>query len=383
MQTAESIIELSKNYHQLAQTLVFHANNVQPGETVLIHLVGDVDPLFREILSEVVLTEAHACPIFHFEDNALMKQFIELGDEQIFTARAQIDMKVMAMADSFIGIRSILNQNDGVPGDKRNLFMTHYYRPVHLKNEQNTHRIAGNWAITYLPTHAQAIVAGLPLAQFQHDFFAMCNVNYAKMKEHSKALVERMTQDVEVHVQGPGTNLKFMLTSSIQARACSGEHNIPDGETFTAPVLNSVNGVLTSNTETNHNGRRFKNVRLEFKDGVVVEASAESGEDDLHHILDTDEGSKRIGEFALGYNFAGRQTYGNTLMDEKLGGNFHIALGNAYDDAFNGNESAVHCDIVTLQTRNHGGGTIDFNGTLIRKDGLFIPTDLEPLNRLG
>ncbi|MEC7775506.1 MAG: aminopeptidase, partial [Planctomycetota bacterium] len=213
---------------------------------------------------------------------------------------------------------------------------------------------------------------------FEDFYFDVCTVDYAAMAERMKPLEERMKNAGDVHISGPGTDLKFSV-KDIPAVGCAGEYNIPDGEVFTAPVKDSVEGTLSVNTPSLYQGTVFDNIVLEFSKGKIVKATANHTEK-IDSILDSDEGARYIGEFAIGFNPKVLEPMMDILFDEKIAGSFHFTPGNAYDDADNTNRSEVHWDLVTIQRPEYGGGEIWFDGELIRKDGLFVTDDLAGLN---
>ena len=187
-----------------------------------------------------------------------------------------------------------------------------------------------------------------------------------------------MNKTDKVHIIGNGTDLNFSI-KGIGAEKCMGESNIPDGEVFTAPVKNSVNGYITYNTETRYNGIRFNNIRFEFENGKIIKATSNNDEE-INKILDIDEGARYIGEFAIGVNPYIELPVGDTLFDEKIKGSFHFTPGGAIEEADNGNRSSIHWDIVNIQRPEFGGGEIWFDNVLIRKDGIFVLKELEALN---
>jgi aminopeptidase len=191
-------------------------------------------------------------------------------------------------------------------------------------------------------------------------------------------LAKRMREADQVKIVGPGTELTFSI-KDIDAIPCDGKLNIPDGEVFTAPVRDSVNGTLQYNARTIYHGVIHDDVRFEFKDGKIVDATSTNTKA-LNEVLDSDEGARYVGEFAIGFNPFITEPMLDILFDEKIAGSFHFTPGQAYDEAFNGNKSSVHWDIVCRQTEDCGGGEIWFDGTLIRKDGLFVTDDLIGLN---
>jgi len=213
---------------------------------------------------------------------------------------------------------------------------------------------------------------------FENLYFDVCTMDYRKMARAMGPLQTRMKKANRVQLKSPGTDLSFSI-KNIGAKMCEGLLNIPDGEVFSCPVKDSVNGVIQFNTPTIYAGTKFENVRLEFKAGKVVKATSNNTKR-LNEILDTDAGARYVGEFALGFNPHILNPMCDILFDEKIAGSLHFTPGQAYELCDNGNRSAVHWDMVLIQRKEWGGGEIWFDGELIRKDGLFLPKDLKPLN---
>ena len=203
-------------------------------------------------------------------------------------------------------------------------------------------------------------------------------MDYRKLALAMVPLEKRMKKTDRVRIKGPGTDLSFSL-KGIGAKMCKGDRNIPDGEVFSCPVKTSVNGRIQFNTPTLYSGTKFENVRLEFKDGKVVDANSNNTRR-LNEILDTDAGARYTGEFSLGFNPYILNPMCDILFDEKIAGSLHLTPGQAYEDCDNGNRSAVHWDMVLIQRPEWGGGEIWFDDELVRKDGMFLPKDLKPLN---
>jgi aminopeptidase len=193
-----------------------------------------------------------------------------------------------------------------------------------------------------------------------------------------RPLVSWMDKTDQVRIVGPTTDLTFSI-KGIPTVPCDGKLNIPDGEVFTAPVRDSVNGTLQFNARTICQGVAHDNVRLEFFEGGIVKATNTNTEH-LGKVLDADEGTRYIGEFAIGLNPYITEPMLDILFDEKIALSFHLTPGQAYDEAENSNLSTVHWDLVCLQTQADGGGEIWFDGALVRKDGLFVVEGLTPLN---
>jgi len=220
---------------------------------------------------------------------------------------------------------------------------------------------------------------------FEKFYFDVCTLDYAKMAKAGEPLQDLMSRTDRVEIKGPGTDFSFSI-KGIGAVACSGDRNIPDGECFSAPVRESVNGVVQFNTVSLYQGTEFKDIRYEIENGKIVDASAGSNTAKINEILDTDEGARYFGEWSLGYNPFVLHPMKDTLFDEKIAGSFHFTPGNAYDPpGGNGNKSSIHWDTVLIQRPEYGGGEIYFDGKLIRKDGLFVLDELKGLNpdRLG
>jgi aminopeptidase len=215
---------------------------------------------------------------------------------------------------------------------------------------------------------------------FEDFYFRVCaEVDYDKMRLAMKPLNDLMDKTDQVAITGPGTDLKFSK-KGIPTIPCFGERNIPDGEIFTCPVRDSINGHVQYNCDTLYRGAVFSGVRLEFKNGRIVQATAGGQTARLNEILDADEGARHIGEWSLALNPHILKPMNDILFDEKIAGSFHLTPGQAYETADNGNRSQIHWDMVCIQRPDYGGGEIRFDGKLIRKDGLFVLPELAGLN---
>jgi aminopeptidase len=224
-----------------------------------------------------------------------------------------------------------------------------------------------------------AQLAGMSTEQFEDFYFDVCNLDYAKMAEAEKPLKERMDRADRVRIIGPKDNNLEFSVKGLPGIQCDGDRNIPDGEVFTAPVRDSINGVIHYNAPSVYQGKSFDDVRFVFTNGKIVEATS-SDTEGLNEILDTDEGARYIGEFSIGFNPYITRVMRDILFDEKIAGSLHFTPGQAYDEADNGNDSKIHWDLVLIQTPEHGGGEIWFDDELIRKDGRFVPDYLQGLN---
>jgi aminopeptidase len=234
------------------------------------------------------------------------------------------------------------------------------------------------WVVLRWPHPAMAQSAGMSTEAFENFFFTVCAMNYSKLEPGMAALKSLMEETDGVRITGPGTDLRFSI-KGIPAIACGGDHNIPDGEVFTCPVRDSVEGHVQFNAPSIYQGTAFDSVRLAFSKGKVVEATANNTQR-INQILDSDEGARYIGEFSIAFNPHVLQPMRDILFDEKIAGSFHFTPGQAYETADNGNRSQVHWDLVCIQRPDYGGGEIYFDGRLIRKDGRFVIKELQGLN---
>ncbi len=280
----------------------------------------------------------------------------------------------MKRVQAYIAIRGSHNASEtsDVPSDLMALY-SKMMRPV-LNYRVNKTR----WVVLRWPTPSMAQAANLSTEAFEDFYFAVCAMDYRRMARAMVPLQRRMQKADRVQLKAPGTDLNFSI-KRIGAQPCVGLRNIPDGEVFSCPVKNSVNGVIQFNAPTIYSGTRFENVWLEFQDGRIINAVS-SNTKRLNEILDTDPGARYVGEFSLGFNPYIQDPMCDILFDEKISGSLHLTPGQAYEVCDNGNRSAVHWDLVLIQRPEWGGGEVWFDAELIRKDGLFVPKDLRPLN---
>lgn len=359
---------------QLAHNIVHYACAVQPGENVLIESIGFEKDFVTALIDETYAVGGH--PFVNIKDPSVNRALMMHCDDEQLTLMSEAEQLIMRNMQCYIGIRSgdNLYATRDVPADKLQKYSVKFSEPVHTGIRVPHTR----WVVLRYPTASMAQAAGMPTELFEDHYFNVCNLDYSKMSKAMDALKERMKRTDKVRIVGPGTDLSFSI-KGMPAVKCDGKCNIPDGEIYTAPIKNSVNGVLSYNTASQYQGTTFERIRFVFKDGKIVEATANETEK-CNFILDTDEGARYIGEFAIGVNPYITEAIKDTLFDEKIAGSFHFTPGCAYDDCDNGNKSAVHWDLVCIQTPEYGGGEMYFDDELIRKDGLFVPEYLHCLN---
>lgn len=359
-------------YPKLAKLLVNYSTSLKKGDRILLDMIDVPDEFTVELIRAV--RAAGATPFVETRHTRVgREQLLGMTEAQAADVR-DLEMFRMKKMQAYIAIRGAdnMNENADVPSDRMKMY-SKVIRPV-LDYRVNKTR----WCVLRWPTPSMAQAAGMSTEAFENLYFNVCTMDYAKMAKAQTPLQKRMARADKVHLKGPGTDLTFSI-KGIGAKKCEGTRNIPDGEVFSCPTLKSANGVIQFNTPTLYAGTKFDNVRLELKDGKVVNATANNTKR-LNEILDTDAGARYIGEFAIGFNPYIVNPMCDILFDEKIAGSLHFTPGQAYEDCGNGNKSAIHWDMVLIQRKECGGGEIWFDGELIRKDGIFVPKDLKPLN---
>ncbi len=360
---------------QLAKNLVGYSVKVQKGEKVYIHHTGTST---RE-LAIALVKEVYAAggqPFVHYTDTRLQRELLLNCTEEQLKLMAEIDCLEMSKMDCYIGVRGSDNiaELSDVPDQNMKNYENLYSKPVHHElRVPNT-----KWVVLRYPNDSMAQLSNTSYEKFEEYYFNVCNLDYSKMAKAMEPLRELMNKTDKVRITGKGTDLSFSI-KDIPAIPCAGEMNIPDGEVYTAPVRNSINGTITYNTPSVYQGFVFENVMLEFKDCKIVNATANDTER-INKVFDTDEGARYVGEFALGVNPYILNPMKDILFDEKIMGSFHFTPGSCYEEASNGNESAIHWDLVCIQTPEYGGGEIYFDDVLVRKDGKFVLPQWECLN---
>ncbi len=358
----------------LAKNLVNYSCSLKKGEKILIEAKGIDYPLVNAIIKEVYKVGAY--PFVEMFDNRVSRELLLGESEELAKLRAKYDAFRMSEMDAYIGIRGGQNalENSDVPEEKLQIESEFYSQPVHHELRVKKTK----WVILRYPNEGMAEQAGMSSDAFEEFYFNVCNLDYSKMDKAMDALKKRLDKADKVHIIAKDTDISFSI-KGVGSKKCSGEMNIPDGEIYSAPVKDSVNGVITYNTPSIQGGFKYENVSLTFKDGKIIKATG-NDEKKINAIFDTDEGARYVGEFSFGVNPYITKPMGDILFDEKISGSIHFTPGCCYDDCYNGNISAVHWDLVQIQTPEYGGGEIYLDGELIRKDGRFIPDDLKCLN---
>jgi aminopeptidase len=356
----------------LSENLTGFSASLQRGERVLIDAFDAPDAM---VIALVRATRARgAYPYVQLSRTRISRELVFAAEEKQYRPQARIELARMKQMDAYIALRGTENvfETSDVPTEKQQM-VSRLMKPVLDHRVRKT-----KWVVLRWPTPSMAQQARMSSEAFEDFFFKVCTLDYSRMAPGMKALSSLMRRTDRVQIKGPLTNLQFSI-KGLGAIECGGKNNIPDGEVFSCPVRDSVDGHVEFNAPSVYLGSSFDRIRLGFKRGKIVEATS-SNTKRLNEILDSDEGARYIGEFALGFNPRIQEAMGDILFDEKIAGSFHFTPGQAYSDCDNGNRSQVHWDMVSIQRPEHGGGEIWFDGKLIRRDGLFIPPALRKLN---
>lgn len=365
---------MDPRYHALAEQLVNYSTSLKKGEKILLDLVDTPEDMAVALIRAVRARKGE--PFLRLGANRLSRELLMGATDDQYQTTAKHLMAEMRDMDAYIAIRGSHNitETSDVPAKRMELATKHLRKVL-------DHRVKKTkWCVLRWPHPAMAQQAGMSTEEFEDFYFEACLLDYKSYIPAMKALQRLMNKTDQVHIKGPGTDLRFSI-KDIPALYSGGNYNVPDGEVFTSPVKDSVEGVITYNAPTIYRGIGFDGIRLTFEKGKIVKGEADGGRTkDLNKILDTDAGARYVGEFALGFHPIIREPMRDILFDEKIAGSFHFTPGQAYEDADNGNRSAVHWDMVSIQRKDYGGGEIYFDGKLIRKDGIFLPKSLAKLN---
>lgn len=363
---------MDSRYEELARGLVAYSTEVQAGERVMIDAFDIPEEMVIALVRAV--RKRKGIPFVQTHSARIGREILSGAGRDYFEFLKRIELGRMKGMQAYIALRGSHNifETSDIPATKMKEALK-IMRPV-----QNYRVNETKWVVLRWPSSAMAQQAGMSTEAFEDFYFRVCTLDYRRMEKGAHALADLMTKTNRVHIQGPGTDLHFSI-KGLKGVPCTGQRNIPDGEVFSCPVRDSVEGVLQYNVPTVYQGVEFTNVRLEFKKGKIVKAESNNTKR-LNEILNADAGARYIGEFSLAFNPHILEPMQDILFDEKIAGSFHFTPGQAYEESDNGNRSQVHWDMVCIQRKDYGGGEIRFDDKLIRKDGLFIPKTLQALN---
>ncbi len=357
----------------LGKLLIDYSLAMKSGEALYLEIKGkETLEIGKQIIR--IAAEKGVTVFWYYNDESLLRQWVRHASDDQFKAQADLHLHLMQKADAYIGLRGSDNPFDMSDIDQKQVDKHNalFYKPVHLEERVKRTR----WVVLRYPNNAMAQLAETSQESFEDFYFDVCCADYAKMSKAEDKLSALMNATDKVHIKSPGTDLTFSI-KDIPSVKCDGKRNIPDGEVYTAPVRDSVNGVITFNSPSLYQGVVYNKISLTFENGKIINATADSNVEKLQKIFDTDEGARYIGEFSLGVNPFILHPMKDTLFDEKIAGSMHFTPGQCYDEAYNGNQSNIHWDQVLIQRKDYGGGEIWFDGKLIRKDGIFTDTEME------
>ena len=370
-------MKIDERITKLAENILKNSVELKKGEKIYIEAFSEsTKDLFNEFIR--IAAKMGAMPFYFYNDNSFVKNLVENSNPNQIEQYAKWHAGLMDEMDCYVAVRGyddLFALSDIAPA-KMKAYNQIYYNMVHFDR-----RIAKTrWCVMRYPNDTMAAVSKMSRKALEDFFFEACLVDYKKMGKAMKPLKDLMDKTDKVRIKGQNTDLEFSI-KGLKAIVCDGKMNIPDGEVYTAPVKNSINGHIQFNTDTVYGGTFYSNVYLEFKDGKIIKAESRANNDKLQKQINVDEGARYMGEFAIGVNPYIRKEMLDILFDEKIACSLHMAIGNSYnDETFNGNRSSVHWDLVLIQDKAHGGGEIWFDDKLVRKDGLFVLPELKKLN---
>jgi aminopeptidase len=358
--------------NQLAEVLVNYSTRVKKGDIVLISASGfEAAPLVKELYA-LCLKKGAKYVEYDFSLPEINRLFYNTASKEQVSWFPQHKLEFMKQVTVFIAISAANNSMVMANANQANMIAySRLLRPIQDWRVKHT-----RWVVTRFPTHGGAQEAKMSLEEYEDYVFSACCIDWAAESRKQDKLKKLMDKADRVRIKASDTDLNFSI-GGLPGIKCDGRFNIPDGEVFTAPVRDSVEGYITYNCPTIYQGKEFSGIRLEFKKGRIIKAECTGMNEELNKILDSDEGARYIGEFAIGVNPGIRRPMRNILFDEKIFGSIHFTPGQCYDECDNGNKSAVHWDMVKLLS---GDGEIWFDDKLIQKDGLFVPKELSCLN---
>lgn len=365
---------MSEKLKELASLIVNYSIRVEKDERVLITTQSLETREFVSYLIEEIYKNG-GVPCLKINDPILGARLAEKNNEGRIELLKKIQENEVELFDSFINIRYATNdyENKNVSGEMSKKLSQALLPSSDVRVNQR------KWVLLNYPSLLDSYKAKMTSTEFMEFALKVMTVNYKSMSELIKPLKKLMDKTDKVRIVSPGTDITFSI-KGMGSIPCVGEMNIPDGELYSAPVKNSVNGTITYNTPSPYQGRVYNHVSLEFKDGKIINATCDEDNEKLNEIFNTDEGARYVGEFSLGFNPEILYPMGDILYDEKILGSIHFTPGQAYKDCYNGNDSGIHWDMVLIQRKDYGGGEIYFDDVLIRKDGMFVLEELKPLN---
>lgn len=358
---------------KLSRKIVDYSLDIKEGEKVLIKGTLETKPLLLKLIEDI--TEKGGVASIQLTEPEISALLESTTNDKRLELLKKESLEDVENFDAFITIRYTTNdyENKEVDHEKTRKISEALQEASHIRTNER------KWVLLNYPSRLDAYKASMKTSTYFDYAMDVMNLDYNDLKCRLLPLKELMEKTDKVRIVSPGTDLTFSI-KNMNIIPCLGTCNLPDGEIYTAPIKDSVNGKITYNTRSPYQGEVYSNVSLTFKDGKIIEATCDGDNERLNKIFDTDEGARYVGEFSLGLNPLILNPMGDILFDEKIIGSIHFTPGACYDDASNGNDSKIHWDLVLIQRKEYGGGEIYFDDVLIRKDGLFVDPKLIHLN---
>ena len=358
----------------LARILVGYSTGVKEGEVVSIDGESAAEPLLAAVYEEVLKAGAH--PILNMSMEGQSAIYYKHASDRQLEWVSPVSEWIVENVDVRIAVGASTNTRElsAVPPERQ----TKRQAAMGELMARSMERSAGGdfrWVYTLFPTSAYASEAEMSLADYEDFYYGSCLATdgdpltaWERASAETRRLSDWIQGREEVHVKAPGTDIKLGIAGR-RFIPCVGEHNMPDGEFFTGPIEDSVEGEVTFHLPAVIGGREVSGVHLRFEGGRIVDAGAERGEEYLIKLLDTDKGARRLGELGIGTNYGIDRGTREVLLDEKIGGTVHMAVGRSYPESGGVNESAVHTDLVCDLRL---GGTLVVDGEELQRDGKFV-----------
>ena len=358
---------------KLANKLVNYSCKVKPNEKVLMSYSDCPDSIIEHLIEEI--KKAKGIPLIFRLDKTIKRRLLLNSNEDWFNYYKEIVTPIMSSADAVILIGGSHNDFElsDISAETFSNYSKIYVEPIHFKI-----RCSKKWVLLRYPTPSFAQSSGISSESFEEFFYKVCTLDYESLDKKMDNLKNLMENTDKVRIVTPTTDLTFSI-KDMPAIKCSGQCNIPDGEIYTAPIKDSVNGHIEFNVPAIDNGMEFNKIKLVFENGKIIDFDCNNKEA-FEEILNTDSGSRYLGEFAFGLNPYCTEARKDILFDEKMISSIHLAIGSSYEDCFNGNISAVHLDLIQSHIESLGGGKIYFDDGLIYENGYFIYPNLVDLN---
>ncbi|MFL5894098.1 MAG: aminopeptidase [Thermoleophilaceae bacterium] len=358
----------------LAQILVRYSTEVKQGDVCVVQGATSAEPLVLAIYEEIL--RVGGLPIVQMSPEETMASFYRLASDDQLDWVPPTTAWIAENADVRIAVISddntrALSRVDPARQSRAQQARKPLADRLMERSADGSHR----WAVTAFPTHGLASEAAMSLSEYEDFFYNACLATdpdpvgaWARQSDETERLAEWIQGREEVRITAPGTDIK-LGTAGRTWIPCTGRRNMPDGEFFTGPVEDSVEGDVAFSFPAVYGGREVAGVRFRFEGGRIVDATAQQGEAYLHEMLDTDDGARRLGELGIGTNYAIESGTREILLDEKIGGTVHMAIGKAYPESGGVNDSAVHWDMVCDLRQ---GGHITVDGETLQEDGRFV-----------